>query len=260
MKAGEVLALFENECPMPDYKKVPVDGFKVGGPDDEVHGIATCWMSTQQAIDQARERGLDLIITHEPTFFTHRDVDDDDTADIEHIQAKRRDLEANGPTIFRMHDRWDTFPEYGILDSWSKACGLGERADFDGRIGVYDLADETLGSLAARMKKGLGLSAIRFNGDPESSVRRVGIGVGGWGSMGHMKMALAMGADCFATGASGEIRVVRLAQEMGVGVIVAGHGECEEPGMKSMAGWLRPRIPDTIPIQFLTNGPGYRFL
>lgn len=260
MKAGKVFALFENECPMPSFKNTPVDGFKVGGADDEVHGIATCWMATRQVIDEARRRGLDLIVTHEPTFFSHRDVEDEQTAGLDHILTKRRDLEANGPTIFRMHDRWDTFPEYGILASWAMACGLGEQTDFDGRIGVYDLPDETLGSLAKRMKKGLGLSAVMVAGDPDSPVRRVGIGVGGWGSLGHMRMALNMGADCFASGEPGEIRVVRLALEMGVGVIACGHGACEEPGMRSMAEWLRPRIPESISIEFLTNGPGYRFL
>src|SRR5206468_682109 len=51
------------------------DRFKFGGPDTVVAGIATTFMGTFEAITRASQRGLNMIVTHEDTWWN----DPDDT-------------------------------------------------------------------------------------------------------------------------------------------------------------------------------------
>ena len=49
------------------------DRFKFGGPDTVVTGIATTFMGTFEAITRAAERGLNMIIPHEDTYWNDAD-------------------------------------------------------------------------------------------------------------------------------------------------------------------------------------------
>ena len=49
------------------------DRFKFGAPDTVVTGIATTFMGTLEAITRASEGGLNMIITHEDTYWNDPD-------------------------------------------------------------------------------------------------------------------------------------------------------------------------------------------
>src|SRR4051812_38564164 len=49
------------------------DRFKFGGPDVVVSGIATTFMATFEAITRAAERGLNMIVPHEDTYWNDAD-------------------------------------------------------------------------------------------------------------------------------------------------------------------------------------------
>jgi len=57
-----------------DWSK-SVDTFKAGSPATEVKGIGVAWMSYTHALKKALELGCNLFVTHEPTYFNHRDND-----------------------------------------------------------------------------------------------------------------------------------------------------------------------------------------
>jgi hypothetical protein len=50
-----------------------VDTLKGGDPSTPVTGIATTFLDTMDVLREAVKRGDNLIITHEPTFYNHRD-------------------------------------------------------------------------------------------------------------------------------------------------------------------------------------------
>src|SRR3984885_1709387 len=56
-------------APVPDT----VDPVKAGDPATPVTGIATTFLDTMEVLREANRRGLNLVITHEPTFYNHRD-------------------------------------------------------------------------------------------------------------------------------------------------------------------------------------------
>ena len=53
-----------------------VDTFKAGDPNTPVRGIAVTMMATLDVLKRAAAGGNNLIITHEPTFYGHRDDTD----------------------------------------------------------------------------------------------------------------------------------------------------------------------------------------
>ena len=52
------------------------DGFKSGDPNAECNGIAVSVLASVQVIREAAKLGANLLIVHEPTFYTHMDPTD----------------------------------------------------------------------------------------------------------------------------------------------------------------------------------------
>ena len=53
-----------------------VDTVKIGDPTQPLTGIVTTFLATVEVIEQAAQLGANLIITHEPIFYNHRDETD----------------------------------------------------------------------------------------------------------------------------------------------------------------------------------------
>jgi hypothetical protein len=57
-----------------EWQKDTVDTFKAGNPDTVVTGVAVTMMATMGVLQRASAKGLNLVITHEPTFYAHLDT------------------------------------------------------------------------------------------------------------------------------------------------------------------------------------------
>ena len=74
VKAGDIQAYLRSlDKGWIDLEKT-VDTFKSGGPEVEVTGIGVGWMSYTWALKKTLEKGFNMFITHEPTYFEHRDA------------------------------------------------------------------------------------------------------------------------------------------------------------------------------------------
>src|SRR5947207_1778121 len=80
-----------------------VDTVKIGDPRQKMTGIAVTFLATVAVIEQAIQRGANLIIAHEPTFYHHLDATGWLEGDSVYA-AKRRLLEEHGIVIWRFHD------------------------------------------------------------------------------------------------------------------------------------------------------------
>lgn len=74
LTAGEVVDRIKRNIGIPwDYKTYR-DTFKIGGPDTPIAGIACTFMSTLDVLQRAHAAGKNMIVTHEPTFWSDADV------------------------------------------------------------------------------------------------------------------------------------------------------------------------------------------
>jgi hypothetical protein len=122
--AREVVARIQQQVGVP-WQSDTVDTFKAGNPDSPVSGIAVTMMATLDVLQRAAAAGDNLIITHEPTFFDHRDISgqlpekDDDPV----LMAKRKFITEHGLVIWRFHDHWHACNPDGIEAGMVHALG-----------------------------------------------------------------------------------------------------------------------------------------
>ena len=66
MKVKEVIAALENAIPLPFPQTCDI--YHIGNPEAEVKKIASVFMADVEVIRKAAAEGVNLIITHEPTW------------------------------------------------------------------------------------------------------------------------------------------------------------------------------------------------
>ncbi len=240
-----------------------------GDPQMEVTGIGTSFMATVEVIHKAVEMGANLIITHEPTYFTGADQTDWLAGDPVYL-AKRKLIEDNNLAIWRFHDHMHMASSDRIYDGLLKEIGwesflMKEQP----HPHCYEIEETSLGELAGFFKEKFSMDVVQLVGNPEMKCRRVGILVGG-GSLGlgreQMPMELMREKELEVV-VCGEITewtlcaYVNDAQRMGFNkaMIVLGHERTEEWGMKHMAEWLRPLVKG-LPVAFISAGEPFSYL
>ena len=92
-----------------------VDRIVIGDPLTRIRKAGTCWQPYLKTLKQASEMGINLMIVHEPTFYTHWDLDPENglfqntpsparKKYLDAIQEKKRWIEENEMVIIRSHD------------------------------------------------------------------------------------------------------------------------------------------------------------
>jgi putative NIF3 family GTP cyclohydrolase 1 type 2 len=234
-----------------------------GNMEHQVMGVGTTFMATVDVIRRATALKCNLIITHEPTYFSGPDNTDwlkDDPV----YQKKRALINENKISIWRYHDHMhsgNTDLIYaGLLENLGWKQYLNKNLPHPH---CYTIPATTVAALADFFKKKLGMKVIQIVGDTGMKCSRVGILVGGGSlGLGDEKMpATLMNEQQLDVMVCGEITewtlsaYVRDAAALGFNkaMIVVGHERSEEPGMKELAKRLQPLL-DGIPVHFLDAG------
>lgn len=262
------------------------DTLKSGDPERPLTGIVTTFLATADVITRAAQHGANLIITHEPTYYSDHDTDDvawldgDPTYD-----AKRALVESLGMAIWRFHDYWHLMTPDGIqtgvarqlgwplddpsidtreaIRAWSMTRGQDWNAELAGASSsVATIPATTLSQLAEDVRSGLGAAQIRYVGPAELPVRRVALTVGAL--PGKMTIATLQRDDvdvvlCGETREWETCEYLRDAAYFGrpKGMLVVGHATSEEGGMAYLAEWLRPQLPG-VTITHLPSGDPFQ--
>lgn len=255
-----------------DWPETGLDGFKVGNPETEVRGIATTAMATMDVLRQASKAGLNLIVTHEPTFFGIRDgapsppnaagrgVGAVGTAvDDPVFKAKKEFIEKNNLVVFRLHDHWQARKENDLTAGLADSLSWGGHR-VPGEIMMYDIPAATLEDTVAMIRKKLNLrGGLRAVGDPKAKVRRVML------HPGLMTVATMFKhfdkTDLLVAGEVREWECVLYAADMNTAgekrsLVTLGRVASEDPGMRACATWLKTVVKG-VPVQWIGAGDPY---
>ena len=236
------------------------DRFKFGGPDTVVTGIATTFMGTFEAITRASERGLNMIIPHEDTYWNDADNTTIAEADSLVYKTKIAFMAKHNIVIFRIHDHMHRQRPDFMFSGTAREVGLDPATETAPNSHRFVIPQTTLGELAARVKKIRGDDAIRVVGDPNARVSRIATGAG----MATPAVNLA-DVDVVIGGEQREFdaafdspEYVMDAATLGVpkGWIMLGHQMSEDSGMQEMADWLRPIVPE-VTVRHVRAGTVY---
>jgi putative NIF3 family GTP cyclohydrolase 1 type 2 len=233
-----------------------VDTLKSGDPDMEVKGIAIAFMPTYGVIQQAIDMGVNLLITHEGLFYSHHDKTETIGNDSVY-QEKRKLIEESGIAIFRLHDYIHRYRPDGIT------AGLIQALDWQSYVVEHQQAASVLSipamsvrEIAEYVKRKLGISFVRVVGNVSLPCTRIGL-LAGYRGGGNLSIPLfeqeKLDLIIYGEGPEWETpEYVRDAIHQGKqkALILLGHAESEESGMKNLAEWLKEIVPD-LPIFYI---------
>ncbi|CAG7649422.1 hypothetical protein PAESOLCIP111_05864 [Paenibacillus solanacearum] len=235
-----------------------VDTLKSGRLDAEVRKVAVVFMATYAAIRQAVEAGVDLIITHEPTYYNHKDEVDWLTGDPVY-ERKRALIEESGISIFRLHDYVHRYRPDGILIGMLKKLGWEAYASPERMHLLTVPSDErqTVRTLADHLKNKLGIESFLVAGEPDMPVRRFGLLPGASGGRSHIGFMGNKAIDLLIVGETNEWETneyVRDAADMGLSkaLIITGHQKSEEAGMFTVVELIREAFPE-LQVDFIAS-------
>jgi putative NIF3 family GTP cyclohydrolase 1 type 2 len=221
-----------------------VDTIKAGDPETELTGVVSTFLATYALIQRTIELGANLIVTHEPTFYSHLD-EIDWLANSAVYRAKRALLDDNGIVVWRFHDHWHARRPDGVLTAVIEQLGWS-RYVTRSAPNIVRMPTVTLAELREHARVALGIDAVRVIGDPTQPCSVVGVMVGAPGGRRQMKLLAAV--DVLIAGEVAEWETTEyvrdaIAQGTPRALIVAGHEPTEEAGMAAFVDWASPMFP-----------------
>jgi putative NIF3 family GTP cyclohydrolase 1 type 2 len=237
-----------------EWKKDTVDTFKAGNPDTPVTGVAVTMMATMDVLQRASAKGLNFIITHEPTFYAHLDIPEGVPEDDPVWAEKRAFIQKHGMVIWRFHDHWHMRKPDGIEAGNVHALGWEKYQSPDNQY-LFVIPETTLTDLAVEVSKKLDSPVVRVVGDPEMKITKVAFSPGAAGSQTEIHALERDDVQVLMLGETREWETVEytadaVSEGRKKALIVIGHIPSEQQGMEECARWLKTFVKD-VPVEFV---------
>ena len=271
LRARDVNSHLRSLC---EVDEPSVDRIIVGDPDTIVRKIGTAWMPYWETCREAVSQGVNVLVVHEPTFYTHLDLDAKNTdflyapdpgrrSYLDMREKKKSWIEDNGLVIIRCHDVWDKIPGTGIPYALGNALGFMEEdlLRSDTYYNVYRTPDtpaiEVAKMIASKMKP-VGQPGVAFYGDEDYKVRSVGVGTG---CICNPLNFMHLEPDLFVSIDDSISTWVQTAyaEDSGRPLVVINHGTSEEFGIRLLHEHLKKTFPEHYPVHF-SQGCTYRWV
>lgn len=240
--AREVVAEIQKQVGV-EWKKETVDTFKAGNPDTAVTGIAVTMMATMDVLQRASAKGLNFVITHEPTFYAHLDTPEGMPESDPVWAEKRAFIEKHGMVVWRFHDHWHMRKPDGIEAGMVHALGWEKFQNTENQY-LFVLPETTVKQLAEELARKLESPVVRVVGDPEMKVTKVGFSPGAAGFQRETHALERDDVQALLVGETREWETVEYAadavtQGRNKALIVIGHVPSEQAGMEECTRWLK---------------------
>ncbi len=257
LTAQQVVARIRGGVGVP-WRETTVDTFKAGDPDTVVTGIATTAMATLGVLQRAAAAGRNLIVTHEPLFYSAAESPGPRANDPVYL-AKKAFIEAHRLVVWRFFDHWLARQPNELAAALADVLGWTNRRDASHER-VYRIPRTTLEAVTAHVRTRLHISGgLRVIGRAGAPVEGVVLSPGTTDLAGAI--AGLRDADLILSGEPREWEAVEYVADttaagtpkllMAVGRVVS-----EEPGMRACATWLRTLVRE-VPIEAIPCGDPY---
>ncbi len=229
----EILEYLNQVCPFELAEEWDNVGLNVGRGNAEVKTVLLALDVCEEAIQAAKERGCQLIITHHPLLFDGpRQINDS------HLDGRRiLALAENGIAHIACHTNLDAAPG-GINDFIASLCDMQEIESLDG-LGRMGKIPHSLSELAALLKKRIPAKTCLGVADHEQIGKAAIVG-GSGGSM--MEAAYHAGCDTFITGEAKHHHAL-MARDLHMNLLMFGHYETEYLIIEHLAALLQEQFP-----------------
>lgn len=225
------------------------DTFKMGDPETPVNAVACCFMSTFDVVKRAQAKGLNFVITHEPTMWSDQDF----LPPVQHDPLYKTKLEFvndNKMVIWRTHDSLHKMRPEPMITAENKKLGW-DKYTLPDDAKTYKFPPTTLDDIVTQYAEKVPTNSVRVIGDPNmhvASATQCGHGFG-QNVEGLEKYDCTIsievrewetceyGRDLLASGGKGAL-------------LIGSHESGEENMMAWFTGWFHDQFPN-IPVQFV---------
>lgn len=255
LTAYDVVARIKGEVTC-NWSEETVDTFKSGNPSDQITGIACTFMATVDVLKEAAEKGYNLIITHEPTYYNH--LDSKDRLENDPVYAAKQEIiDANKLIVFRFHDHWHRTNPDGIYVGMARKM-VWDSYLVEGEKNIFAFPGIRLDLITDHLEEVFPEANLRIIGDPGLQINRAAFSAGAPGSSAHLKLLQRGDINLLVIGEAPEwetIEYVRDATQAGLpmALVILGHAVSEEAGMAYCAQWLQSFISE-VPVVFIEAG------
>lgn len=258
----DIIAELKKDC---DPIENTVDVLAAGQEQTTVNSIATTFIATYEIIERAKRLGVQLLITHEGLYYSHRDALH--LLENDPVYKKKQQLIAESElAIFRYHDYSHRHePDYITAGLVRKLGWDNQRAITLPHATIVEIPTTSLPALLQYIKQKLQLPFIRYSGSPDTECTKIGLLVGYRGG-GDLSIPLMRNNDLnvLICGEGPEwetAEYVRDCCDQGnhKALITLGHSHSEEPGMEYIAQLLQQRFPQ-LTVQFLPVEHYFQFV
>ncbi len=253
LTAQEVVSQIQKQVGV-KWQKDTVDTFKAGNPDTAVTGIAVTMMATMDVLQRASAKGLNFVITHEPTFYAHLDAPDG-LPETDPVWAEKRAfIEKHGMVVWRFHDHWHMRKPDGIEAGTVHALGWEKFQNPENQY-LFVMPETTVKKLAEEVATKLDSAVVRVVGQPEMKVTKVALSPGAAGFQRETHALERDDVQVLLVGETREWETVEYAadavtQGRNKALIVIGHIPSEQAGMVECSRWLKGFV-NSVPIEFV---------
>lgn len=261
------------------------DGFKTGYENEICTGVATAISPSVEVIRKAAEKGCNLLVVHEPTFYTTADGSSWPFEFRNRVyEEKKMLIEKYHMTIWRDHDHMHLHRPDSIMTGVIKGLGwetyLEPEESDTPFVYRFKIPELTIGELAAYLKDKFDLNGLRYIGNADSRVSKVAIvghliqnafGYDHPDRNGHMVeystavlQEMENGVDAIIPGEVIDwtiLSYIKDAVQLGKSKAVfnCGHFNLEALGMKEAANWIGALVKREIPVTYIAAGDFYDF-
>lgn len=202
MRIKDIIQVLESVAPPQLQESYDNAGLIVGNPDMPLKGVLFCLDSTEAVVEEAIQKGCNLIVAHHPIVFKGlKRFNGVGYVERTVIQAIRNDI-----ALYAIHTNLDNVHSQGVNAKIAQKLGLSDTRILSPKPGQVDIGAGLLGYLPAPMeeldflkmvKQALQANCIRYTALRGRPVRHVAV-CGGSGSF-LLRDAIAAGADAFVT-------------------------------------------------------------
>ena len=257
MKAREIINAIERTAPLKFRNEGDNSGLQVGFPGAEVSKVLVCLDVTEAVVQEAAEKGCQMIVSHHPLIYRPLYQVSDST----YQQRCVVQALSKGISIYSAHTSLDNAPG-GVNYKIAELIGMQELewlAPKDGEDAGSGLigrlpAPEPDAAFLKRMKKVFGVECLCHSECNGREIRTIAICGGSGGSL--MRDAIRKGADCFVTG---ELHYHDFFDNGGMLLAELGHYQSEKFTIELLADLLSKEFPALTVIKTSINTNPIRY-
>lgn len=249
MKLKNIMDIIENIAPKHLKEDFDNVGLMVGDKNKEIGKILLALDCTTNVIEEGKELGVELILTHHPLLFRKPATITTDTL----LGRKIIELIKNDINLYAAHTNWDSV-KGGLNDTIVSMLGFESSQIIDknknsedvgiGRI-VQLKEEKSLQDIIEQVKASLNIKHLRYAGALDKKIKTIAI-INGSGQ-GFLEASRSLGADLVITGDT-TYHFVADYEEMGLGIMDIGHFNSEWPVLIQLSEKLKSTLGDNVEI------------